>query len=125
MKAGTSKQRKYIPVHDIRLKLSFSNDVFEKLIPFHAITGYDTVSYFAGHSKTTAWKLFKTDSYLLKDLGKGGLASATIKEVEQFGLCAGYTMFKKKALVTKPACLKVGVFQVQISRGVMQVASYN
>ncbi|MGH0136162.1 UNVERIFIED_CONTAM: hypothetical protein FKN15_025588, partial [Acipenser sinensis] len=46
MKAGTAKQRKYIPVHEIR-QLSFTKPVFEALLPFHAITGCDSVSYFS------------------------------------------------------------------------------
>lgn len=91
MKAGTSKRRKYIPVHDIRHNLPFSNSVFETLIPFHAITGCDTVSYFAGHSKKTAWKLFTTDNHLLKDLGTGELTQNTMKDAEQF-VCKLYNV---------------------------------
>jgi hypothetical protein len=91
MKAGTSKRRKYIPVHDIRQKLSFSNPVFETLIPFHAITGCDTVSYFAGHSKKTAWKIFTTDNHLLKDLGKGELTHNTMRDAEKF-VCKLYSV---------------------------------
>ncbi|RXM29763.1 hypothetical protein EOD39_8503 [Acipenser ruthenus] len=70
MKAGTAKHRKYIPVHEIKQKLSFTKLVFEAVLPFHAITGCDSVSYFSGHSKKTAWKVFNTHNHLLKDLGK-------------------------------------------------------
>ena len=30
----------------------------EAIFPFHALTGCDTVSFFAKHSKKTAWKAF-------------------------------------------------------------------
>ena len=84
IKSGTSKCRKYIPVHDIKQTLSFSNSKFETLIPFHAITGCDTVSYFAGHSKKSARKLFITDSDLLMDLGKGELTDNILRNAEKF-----------------------------------------
>ncbi|KAJ8305332.1 LOW QUALITY PROTEIN: hypothetical protein KUTeg_015877 [Tegillarca granosa] len=44
---GTSKRRKFIPVHNIRLSISET----EMLPPFHVITGCDTVSKLSGHSK--------------------------------------------------------------------------
>ena len=53
MKAGTSKQKKYFPIHEIRQKLSFPESVYSALLAFHAITGCDTVSYFSGHTKKT------------------------------------------------------------------------
>ena len=58
MKAGTSKQKKYFPIHEIRQKLSFPESVYSALLAFHAITGCDTVSYFSGHTKKTAWSVF-------------------------------------------------------------------
>ena len=58
MKAGTPKQTKYFPVHEIRQKLSFPESVYSALLAFHAITGCDTVSYFSGHTKKTAWSVF-------------------------------------------------------------------
>ncbi|MES9880098.1 MAG: hypothetical protein ABW185_04375 [Sedimenticola sp.] len=82
MKAGTAKRRKYIPVHEIRQQLT--EPVVDALIPFHAMTGCDTVSYFAGHSKAMAWKVLNTDSDLLKDLGKGELTDQKMKDAEKF-----------------------------------------
>ena len=58
MKAGTPKQKKYFPIHEIRQKLSFPESVYSALLAFHAITGCDTVSYFSGHTKKTAWSVF-------------------------------------------------------------------
>ena len=55
MKAGTSKKPKYLPIHTIRERLKNSVSKIETILPFHAITGCDTVSFFAGHSKKTAW----------------------------------------------------------------------
>jgi len=84
MKAGTAKRQKYIPVHEIRQVLPFTQPVFEALIPFHAVTGCDTVSYFAEHSKKTAWKVFTTDNHLIKDLGIGELTPTKMKNAEKF-----------------------------------------
>ena len=91
MKAGISKHRKYIPLHDIRQNLSFSNAVFETLIQFHAIRSCDTVSYFAGHGKKTTWKFSTTDSHLPKDLGKRELTQDTKKGAEKF-VCKLYNV---------------------------------
>lgn len=38
LKAGTSKQRKYIPVHSIVDKLQFDEDMLETLIAYHSLT---------------------------------------------------------------------------------------
>lgn len=84
MKAGTSKHQKYIPVHDIQQALQFTQPVFEALIPFHAVTGCDTVSYFAEHGKKRAWKVFITDNHLVKDLGRGELTPTKMKNAEKF-----------------------------------------
>ena len=44
---------------------------------FHAVTGCDTVSQFAGHGKVTAWKAFKQNNQLLTSLGCGELTEET------------------------------------------------
>lgn len=89
MKVGTAKQRKYIPIHKVRDNLSLHSSVLETLIPFHAVTGCDSVSFFAGHGKKTAWKIFITDNHLLKNLGTGELTDNTIKDAEHF-VCKVY-----------------------------------
>lgn len=89
LRAGTSEKRKYIPVHEIRQKLSFTDPVFETLIPFHAITGCDTVSYIAGISKKTAWKIFTTNNNDLLHLGVDELKQETAQKAEKF-ICKLY-----------------------------------
>lgn len=84
MKAGTSKKQKYVPVHTVCSELSFSQSVSLALLPFHALTGCDTVSFLAGHSKKTAWKVFKEQHHLLVGLGNGELNDDKIKSAEKF-----------------------------------------
>lgn len=83
LKAGTSKRRKYIPVHTIVEQLSFSENVLETLPAFHALTGCDTTSYIGGHSKKSCWKIFLEDHDLLKDLGNGILTDKVAKDAER------------------------------------------
>ena len=84
LKAGTYKTPKHILVHEIRRKLNFEREVFERLIPFHAITGCDTVSYLSGHSKKTSWEVFPTYNNLLEGIGKEELTENKMKEAEKF-----------------------------------------
>ncbi|CAH3174764.1 unnamed protein product [Porites lobata] len=84
MKAGTSKKPKYLPIHTVRERLKNSVSKIETILPFHAITGCDTVSFFAGHSKKTAWKAFAHHQKLLESLGDGNLDDTTVKSVEKF-----------------------------------------
>ena len=52
LKAGTSKHRKYYPVHSIVEGLDMSPlAIAESLPAFHSLTGCDTTSYICGHSK--------------------------------------------------------------------------
>lgn len=53
MKSGTSRKQKYIPVHTVCSELLFGQTVSQALRPFHALTGCDTASFLAGHSKKT------------------------------------------------------------------------
>ena len=55
VKAGKSKNQKYIPVHHIVNRIP--PNIIPALIPFHAITHCDTTSYIYGHTKSTAWKI--------------------------------------------------------------------
>ena len=68
MKAGIAKRHKYIAVLEIHEKLPVTPTSH---ITFHALTGCDTVSHFAGHSKRMAWKVFLTDNCLKKTLAQG------------------------------------------------------
>ena len=49
---------------------------------FHAITGCDTVSRLYGHSKITAFRVFKKNAGLLTWLGRGDLSVDAIKDAE-------------------------------------------
>ena len=73
-------------MHDIRQTLgsTFDNTTFESILPLHALTGCDTVSFFAGIGKKSAWKIFKTDCYLLVNLGVGELTDQTSTDAEKF-----------------------------------------
>lgn len=51
LKAGTSKAQQFIPVNDIVSNLDIPPDLALTLLSFHAITGSNTTSYLAGHSK--------------------------------------------------------------------------
>lgn len=50
---GTGKHFKYYPIHDIARSLGPQKSL--ALLVFHALTGCDTVSFFAGKSKKSAW----------------------------------------------------------------------
>ena len=89
MKCGTALKPKYIPIHEIINHLPDVSSALESLLAFHALTGCDSVSYIAGHSKKTAWKIFQQHHQLLKDLGRGELNQETITAAEKF-LCRIY-----------------------------------
>ncbi|KAG1656012.1 hypothetical protein GQR58_024202 [Nymphon striatum] len=93
LKAGTYKKPKYIPVHEVQNVLSFDDQVFETILPFHAITGCDTVSYLFGHSKKAAWEVFLTDNTLLSCLGIGELTPRVLKDAETF-ICKVYSVHR-------------------------------
>lgn len=82
MKAGTSKKPKFIPVHTIYERLT--TPVVDALIPFHALTGSDTTSFLAGHSKKTAWKVLEDNCGLLSGLGSEQLTSEIEDAAESF-----------------------------------------
>lgn len=91
LKAGTAKRRKYVPVHSIVENMQFTQPAIERILAFHALTGCDVTSYFGGHSKKTAWKVFQDHNELLENLGKGELTEETIKKAEQF-VCRLYKL---------------------------------
>ena len=85
MKAGTAKERKYIPVHAIVEKPQMEPQVLQLLPAFHALTGSDSTSYIAGHTKKTCWDVFVQHSSLLKGIGDSIILSDnTIKNAEIF-----------------------------------------
>ena len=54
------------------------------LIPFHALTGCDVISYIANLTKRSAWKVFKVDHDLLHNLGVGDLTDEKERSAEKF-----------------------------------------
>ena len=82
---------KYLPIHMIRENLKQTVPGVENILSFHAITGYDTVSYFADHSKKTSWKTFTEHHMLLRNLGNGDLDDSTVRSVEKF-ICRIYSV---------------------------------
>jgi len=82
MMAGTSKKRRFIPIHDIHCKLS--PEVLSSLLAFHAISGCDTTSYIRGHTKRSMWNTFIESTNLLRNLGRGPLTQETINDAERF-----------------------------------------
>lgn len=87
MKAGTSADPKYIPIHKIQEQIS--QEQTESLLGFHAITGCDSVSQFSGHGKKTTWQVFLQHHNDLFGIGKGNLSDNTIKSAEKF-ICKLY-----------------------------------
>ena len=82
MMAGTKKNRKYISVDIVHQKLPTGSA--NALLPFHALTGCDTTSYFFGHTKKTAWRVFASHFELLNGLGEGLLDADKISSAEKF-----------------------------------------
>ena len=67
-----------------------NHEVLEMLPGFHALTGSDTTSYLAGHSKKTCQEVFKLHHSLLRGLGDSSvLSDKTIKDAEEF-VCKVY-----------------------------------
>ena len=89
MMSGTSKKRRYIPIGAVFNNLP--GDSATSLLPYHALTGSDTTSYIANHTKRSSWKAFKEHHELLKNLGVGELKDETIKSSEAF-VCRMYNV---------------------------------
>ncbi|PFX25959.1 uncharacterized protein LOC111329635 [Stylophora pistillata] len=66
MFSGTSRRKKYIPVHNILLP----EEKRKSLLAFHAIKGCDNSSQFAGIGKQSAWKILEGTPELIEHLGE-------------------------------------------------------
>ncbi len=91
MLSGTAKKRQYIPIDAVFNNLP--RDSATNLLPFHALTGCDTTSYFANHTKRFSWKVFKEHHQLLKNYGIGELTEETIRSSKMF-VCRIYGVHK-------------------------------
>jgi len=86
---GTSKKRRYVPIHHVHKNLL--TESVTSLLAYHAITGCDTTSYMANHTKRTAWKVYMSNHELLKNVGVGILTEEAIKLAEAF-VCKIYQL---------------------------------
>ncbi len=76
--SGTSKEQECFPVHVINRTLP--PVVVENVLGFHAITGCDTVSSFAGLGKKSCWNVYLQHPELLHGVGRDG----PLSDVEEF-----------------------------------------
>ncbi|KAL8606681.1 hypothetical protein ACOMHN_055356 [Nucella lapillus] len=65
MQTGTPRKKHFVPVHQINI----TDQQRESLLAFHAITGSDSTSQFAGIEKKSAWNVFLDNPHLLQILG--------------------------------------------------------
>ena len=87
MKAGTKKRPRMIRIHDIRL----DEDIRQGLLAFHALTGCDTMSQFAGITKKSAWKVFVKAPHLMHTLGRDQTPGLEVFATVE-ARCANYMM---------------------------------
>ena len=119
IKAGTAKKGTFIPVHDIVQHLQMDRRVSKLLSGLHALTGSDTTSYVAGHTKTW-WVVFKEHHYLLQGLGDGPtLCTKTVHNAGQFvgriyGSVAAYSMYKVDQICSSKACQWTSSLQLKM-----------
>ena len=95
MKSGTSKQLRYIPIDAVFNKLPSGSA--SSLLTFHALTGRDTTSYIANHTKRSSWKIFQEHHGLLKNFGIGELTDDTIQSSETF-VCRIYNVHRTDSI---------------------------
>ena len=95
MKSGTSKKRLYIPIDAVFNKQPSGSA--SALLAFHALTGCDTTSYIANHTKRSSWKIFKENHGLLKNLDIGELTDDTIQSSETF-VCRIYNVHRTDSI---------------------------
>jgi hypothetical protein len=87
MYTGATGKRPYIPVHEISLPDEVVKNMIaflKNMIAFHAMTGCDTVSQFAGKGKKTAWKVFTKEPETLSKLGSMELTPTVRSGAEKF-----------------------------------------
>ncbi len=78
--SGLKSKRPFIPIHHI----SLPEDQIQTIIAFHALTGCDTVSQFAGIGKKTALKVFTEESACLQKMGSKNISDQLIQDAEKF-----------------------------------------
>ena len=89
MMSGPPRKRRYIPIDAVFNKLPRGSAT--SLLAFYALTGCDTTSYIANHTKQSSWKVFKEHHELPKNLAIGELTEETIDSSEMF-ICRIYNV---------------------------------
>ena len=97
MFAGTSRQRRYIPVHRIPL----SEEKRKSPLAFHAITGCGTTSQFYGVGKALAWKVFEDAPDLLEHLGEESQIRADVLVKAEAFVCKLYNPGTQEVEINK------------------------
>ena len=85
LSAGSSSKHPFILIHSISLE----DTTAKNNIAFHAMTGRDTVSQFAGKGKKKAWEVFQEMPDSLHLLGASAVSPESILEAERF-MCRLY-----------------------------------
>ena len=93
MSAGTAKKPKYILVHDVYKYLPEESS--RAILPFHALTGCDTTSFFYGQSKQSAFKIFRDNFGLIETLGENELSDDKARNAELF-VCKTFLLQTKQ-----------------------------
>lgn len=105
MKVGNADSRRYIPVHDIHLEVNLCRN----LPAFHALTGCDTTSQFAGLGKKTCWKVYQEYSHYLNGVGVDDFTETLFDQMHNFVL----KLYSKNS----------DIVSVNILRGVMAAST--
>ena len=117
---GTGSYFRYIAAHEISINLG--SGMSEALPVFHAFTGCDTVSCFAGRGKKTAftvWKNFPavTNTFLqLAATPTSPISEACMERLERFVILMGdRTSYKASVNETRKQCLRRKVEHMMLS----------
>lgn len=87
METGTTKQRKYIPVHAIVRQLQMEEQVLRLLPGIHSLTGSDSTSYLAGLTKKICWDVSVQHRQMFRGLSEDlALSEHAIHNAEVFFL---------------------------------------
>ena len=102
MHSSKSKEKRYIPVYQVRESLEPS--VVLNILGFHALTGSDSTSHFYGHGKKTSESTFSKYPKLLDNLGR--IHPADKSDIELFVI----NMYSQKSATTSIDNLRVELF---------------
>jgi hypothetical protein len=95
MQAGTTKKKRYIPVH----KLPLGEKARASLLAFHALTGCDTTSQFAGIGKKSAWNEYVKYPQLLEQFGEDQFPDEVVLSNAEAFVCKLYYSSTESRLI--------------------------